>query len=34
MEGVTRLNRQPQSSNAAVAPLAAQAFYWRVLVRF
>jgi hemolysin activation/secretion protein len=34
MEGVTRLNRQPASSNAAVAPLDAQAFYWRVLVRF
>ncbi len=34
MEGVTRLNRQPASSSAAVAPLDAQAFYWRVLVRF
>jgi hemolysin activation/secretion protein len=34
MEGVTRLNRQPASSSAAVEPLAAQAVYWRVLVRF
>lgn len=34
LEGVTRLNRQPQTSSAAVAPLSAQAIYWRVLVRF
>lgn len=34
MEGVTRLNRQPASSNALVAPLPAQAVYWRVLYRF
>jgi hemolysin activation/secretion protein len=34
MEGVQRLNRQPASSSAAVQELDAQAFYWRVLVRF
>jgi hypothetical protein len=34
MEGVQRLNRQPASSSAAVQALDAQAFYWRVLVRF
>lgn len=34
LEGVTRLNRQPQSSSTSIAPLAAQAVYWRLLVRF
>ena len=34
MEGVQRLNRQPASSSSAVEELDAQAFYWRVLVRF
>ncbi len=34
IEGVTRLNRQPQGSSSSISELAAQAYYWRLLVRF
>lgn len=34
VEGVTRMTRQPQGAAANVAPLHAQAVYWRVLTRF
>jgi Hemolysin activation/secretion protein len=34
LEGVTRMVRQPQGAAANVAPLRAQAVYWRVLTRF
>ena len=34
LEGVIRATRQPQGSTAAVAPLHADAIYWRILTRF
>jgi hemolysin activation/secretion protein len=34
IEGVTRMTRQPQGAAANVAPLRAQALFWRVLTRF
>ncbi len=34
LEGVMRATRQPQGAAAAVAPLHADAVYWRVLMRF
>jgi hemolysin activation/secretion protein len=34
LEGVTRMNRQPQGAAANVTPLRVQAVYWRVLTRF
>lgn len=34
VEGVTRLNRQPTGTGTSIQALAAQAMYWRLLVRF
>lgn len=34
LEGLTRLTTQPETSSSDVKPLAGQAFFWRVLVRY